>query len=41
MGLPKNTDDDIKRLFDADIAEYLKTQSLISIAKEVESDDEL
>lgn len=39
MGLPKNTDDDIKRVFDSDIAEYLKTQTLISVAKEESSEE--
>jgi hypothetical protein len=34
MGLPKTSDDDIRRVFDSDIAEYLKTQMLIDVSKE-------
>ena len=34
MGLPKTTDDDIRRVFDSDIAQYLKTQMLIDTSKE-------
>lgn len=29
MGLPKTTDDDIRRVFDGDVADYLKTQMLV------------
>jgi len=31
MGLPKITDEDIKRVFDPEVAEYLKNQTIIDI----------
>lgn len=31
MGMPKTTDEDIKRVFDSEIADYLKTQILVDV----------
>ena len=31
MGLAKTTDDEIKRVFDAEIADYLKSQMMIVV----------
>jgi hypothetical protein len=31
MGMPKTTDEDIIRVFDSEIADYLKTQMMVDV----------
>lgn len=33
MGLPKITDEDIRRVFDPEVSEYLKNQTIIDIGQ--------